>query len=500
MFKQILRLSKHSAIYGLGVVASQLVGFFLLPLYTRYLTPSDYGILAILSATTSVLSIIFAMGLGSALFMSYFNYDDRKDRKKVVGTALVFLTVISLFFSLLLVALSGRFSLLFFGSARYTFYFQVIFLTIFFDTAIIVPMAVFRAREESKKYAVISLFRLLIGIGLNIFFIVALRKGVLGILESGLITAFLIYCSLVPNLIKSTKLRFSISDLKAMLSFGLPLVPANLASWILTLADRYFLQFFSTPNELGLYSTGYKFGLVIQGLIVGPFSLAWGPFLWVTAKQENAKKVYSSTLTYFILIGMFAALGLSVLSKEALILMTTPAFYAAYKVVPLIALSYILYGSYFILEVGIDLEKKTGYLPFIVGIGAIVNLGLNYLLIPSYGMMGAAVATVGSYFMLPIGSYFVSRKYYPVEYEWGRISKIFIASGLIYAGSTWIKSGFILIDIVLKLAALLTYPILLYGLKFYKPKEIRKAKESSRVVLIWIRGRLVKAGILQGKQ
>ena len=174
MFKKLLILSKHSIIYGLGVAASRLIGFFLLPLYTRYLTPSDYGMLETFGVTHSILNIIFIMGFGSALFMSYFHYENETDRKRVVSTALIFLTTTSLFLSLILIVIANNFSLLFFHSMQYTFYFRVIFLTIFFDTAIIIPLSIFRAREESKKYVMVSLVRLLMSVGLNIYFIVFL--------------------------------------------------------------------------------------------------------------------------------------------------------------------------------------------------------------------------------------------------------------------------------------------------------------------------------------
>ncbi|MFV9677497.1 MAG: flippase [Methanosarcinales archaeon] len=477
MFSQFLRFSKHSIIYGLGVALSQLVGFFLLPLYTRYLTPSDYGVLEIFRITGGILGIVFIMGLGSALFMSYFSYNDEENRKTVVSTTLIFLTTTSLCFTLALMAAAGNFSSLFFHSTQYTFYFQIVFLTLFFDTAIVIPLSIFRAREESKKYAIISLTRVLLSIGLNIYFIVVLEKGVLGILESGLITAGLIYAFLIPNIIRNTKLRFSMVDLKEMLCFGLPLVPGGLGTLILTVSDRYFLLFLSTAHELGLYSLGYKFGLVIQGIIVGPFTLAWGPFFWSTAKEKNAKEVYSAVLTYFVLVAMFVALALSILSKEVLMIMVTPPFYGAYKVIPLIALSYVLYGCYFILAAGFNLTKKTKYVPLIVGIGAIMNIGLNFLLIPRYGMMGASIATLISYSMLPMGSYFVSRMFYPIKYEWGRVSKIFIAAVLIYVGSLYITNVSLIVSSLLKAMTLFAYPALLYMFGFFKHDEIQIIKE-----------------------
>jgi O-antigen/teichoic acid export membrane protein len=477
MLSKLLHLSKHSLIYGLGILSSQLVGFFLLPIYTRYLTPADYGVLEIFGLTSGILRIIFGMGLGSALFMLYFHYEDNENKKTVVSTAFFFLTFTSLIFTLILIETAGNFSSVFFHTKIYTLYFKIIFLTLFFDTSILIPMSIFRAKEESKKYVVVSLMRFLMSVGLNIYFLVFLQKGVLGILASGLITTSILYLFLIPGIIKETKFRFSISDLKEMLRFGLPLIPGNLGTWILTVSDRYFLLFLTTSQELGLYSLGYKFGFVIHGFIVSPFSLAWGPFFWSMAKEKDAKKIFSSVLTYFVLIVMFVTLTISIFSKEILFIMATPSFYDAYKVIPLIALSYVLYGFYFILSAGLNLAKKTKYVPFIVGTGAILNLLLNYLLIPTYGMMGAAVATLVSYSVLPIGSYFVSNKFYHISYEWYRIFKIFIVAFLIYVISLFIAFDSIWISVLLKGLILFTYPILLYGLKFFRREEIQKSRE-----------------------
>lgn len=495
MFSQLLRLSRHSIVYGLGAAASYVVAFFLIPVYTRYLTPADYGGLEILQTTLSILSIIFVMGLTAALFRSYFNYEDEEKRKTVVGTTFIFLTGTSLLFLLVLMVFAGSFSTLLFGSVEYTFYFRVIFLTLFFDVGIVVAFSVFRAREESKKYAIFALIRFLATAGLNILFVVVLHKGVLGILLGGLIAAFLLYSISVRSIIKNAKPSFSIAELKEMLSFGLPLVPAGLAAWIMTMGDRYFLQFLSTPTELGLYSLGYKFGMVIQALIVGPFGLAWGPFLWSTAKEKNAKEIYSSVLTYFALVGMAVALVLSVLAKQVLEVMAAPPFYGAYKVIPLIAVSYVLYGCYQILATGIILEKKTKYVALIVGAGATVNLGLNYLLIPSYGMMGAAVATVISYLLLPVGSYFVSKRYYPIKYEWGRVAKIFVAAGLVYVGCLFITADSVIVAGLLKVVTLLGFPLLLFAFRFFKPEEIQKAKDIFRAAPGYVKRRWAKKGL-----
>jgi len=477
LFRQLLRLSQHSIIYGFGVVVSQVVGFFLIPVYTRYLTPSDYGTLELLQVTASVLGVIFVMGLNSALFRSYFLYDDAENKKKVVSTVFLFLSASSVLLTLLLVALAGSFSSLVFGSPEYTPYFRLIFLGLFLDTGIMVGLSVFMVRQEPINYALVSVTRVVMGIGLNIFFVVVLHKGVLGILEGTVITSAFAYFMLLGSAIRRTGFRFSFEELKRMLAFGLPLIPGGLAFYILTLSDRYLLQFLSTTTELGLYSLGYKFGLVVGVLLVGPFSTAWGPFVFIAAKEPNARQTFSRVLTYFVLVAMFIALALSVLSKEVLHVMATPAFFNSYKVVPFIALSYVLYGCYYILTVGLSLEAKTMYIAAAVGAAAILNLGLNYLLIPRYGMMGAAAATLIAFLMLALVTFLASQRFYRIDYDWGRIAKICLAAGVVYAGSLFITYESGIIVGVFKLLSLLAYPILLYIFRFYQPEELQKVKE-----------------------
>jgi O-antigen/teichoic acid export membrane protein len=503
LFSQLLRLSRHSIIYGLGAAIGSVVGFFLIPLYTRYLTPSDYGVLQIFTATTSALGVFFILGISAALFRSYYLYDDAGKRREVASTAFLFLTASSTVLTLLLIGLSGSFSSLLFHSSEYTSYFRIIFLTLFCNTGIALGLAVFQARQQPTRYALVTVIQVVMSIALNIVFVMVLHRGVLGILEATLIVSAVIYLSLTAVLIKSAGFGFSGGELRRMLAYGLPLVPAGLSGWILTLADRYFLQFLSTPQELGLYSLGYRFGMVISALIVAPFAAAWVPFAFSIFKQENAKQVYSRAFTYFVLVAMLAALALSVLSSQVLSIMATPAFHAAYKVIPLIALSYVLYGCSAILGVGFALMAKTRYSALCVVVAAILNLGLNYLLIPGYGMMGAAWATLISYLVMAALFFIVSRRFYAVTYEWGRVAKICIAFGVVFGGSLFLTDTYsvvhsYIIVAVFKLLALLTFPIVLYLLRFYQPEEIQKTREIIRVAPGYLRHRLLRRPVSSG--
>jgi O-antigen/teichoic acid export membrane protein len=211
------------------------------------------------------------------------------------------------------------------------------------------------------------------------------------------------------------------------------------------------------------------------------------------ANDKDADRVYSSILTYFFLLGMCVVLALSILSQDVLRIASTPPFYDAYKVIPLIALSYLLYGAFNVLEVGVYLENKTKYLALIVGVAAVLNVALNYLLVRSYGMMGAAAATAVSFAVMPIALYFVSRKLRPIKYEFGRIAKILIAAVPVYVASMFIHSDSAWLEGALRALTLLAYPILLYVLCFYRPEELRTVWKLLSGACTHIKGTLARA-------
>ncbi|MBN2463124.1 MAG: oligosaccharide flippase family protein [Dehalococcoidia bacterium] len=483
MFDQLKRILKDSFIYGAGSLVHYSIAFLLIPVYTRYLTPSDYGILEVITVTLSLLLILYIMGMSTAIFKSYFDTKDENSRKTIVSSALIYLSLTSLISTIILVLLAPFISSIFFGTRDNTLLFIIAFSSLFFDTGLIIPLALFRAKGEPRKYVTVSVSRFIVGMGLNILFVVVLARGVLGILMAQLITSAAFYLFLIPGIVKESGCRFSVHKLKDMLSFGLPLVPVGLGATLLTLADRYFLNFFSTTGEVGLYALGYKLGSIISGLIANPFQLAWLPFLFSIKDSQNAREVYSRVLTYFSLIAIFFALALSVLAKPVLWVMATPPFYTAYKVIPLIAFSYVLQGCYLVVAVPFYLTNRTKWLAYLVGSAALANLLLNYLLIPGYGMMGAATATFLSYAALFLAAAFTGRHYYTIPYEYGRVLKIFLAAGLVFIGSLYINSTSPLATGLLKLVSLLAFPLLLFALGFFRLEELQKVGEVTNIAV-----------------
>ena len=449
----------------------------MIPIYTRYLTPSDYGLLALLGVVGSILSSTIRMGLGSALFRSYYDYDDEEKRRMVVSTTFFCILLISVVSAGILLPFSKQLAAIILKGDKYAKFIFLVVLNTCIGSLNGISFAVFRAKKESKKYAAISVLSFILGATLNIYFVVVLKQGVWGIIVAGFISGVISTIVLYSFIWRELKFIFNLEETNKLLSFGIPLVPTDLAAWVLTMADRFFLDHYSTRAEVGLYSLGYKFGSLIHILIVNPFSLISPVMIYSEEKSKDAPEFYAKLTTYFIFVGLFMSLGISALAQDVLRLMAAKPFWSAYTVAPLICLSYVVYGSRGLLSVGIGLKRKTKYFPPMYLGAAGVNIVLNFLFIPKYGMMGAAVATLLSYLsMIPI-RYYVGRKFFRVDYEWMRIVKMIIVAILLYAISILVFFQTIWLSILVRGLIAVSFPFVLFVIGFYQDAEKRKIKE-----------------------
>jgi O-antigen/teichoic acid export membrane protein len=464
-------LAKHSMIYGMGSLLSRLLGFFLLPIYTRYLSPADYGILSLLVTTGSVTDILIRLGLGSGIFREVIYR--RSDESQVESTALYFLAGESILLFSVFLLFSSPLSSLIFGSPIYARLLSFVFLSSLLDILNMIAMARLRIHERSFFYATISVGKFLMGALLNIYFVAVLRRGVEGLVVSSLIQAGLSAGFSLALIIPNLRPTFSVPILRRLLSFGLPLVPFGLSRLIMTYADRYFLQHYYGTAEVGLYSLGYNIGLVLN-IVVTAVQTAWPAQMFAMARKPDPERQFSRLLTYYLGVLGFVSLGFSVLAPEVLIVMTTPRYHRAWMVVPLVTLSYVLYGMMFMTNTGLETQNKVKYAAPVIAAAACLNLGLNFLLIPSYGMMGAAVATFLSYLLFAAANTAVNLHFWYIPYEYGRIGKLTLAWGSIYGASLLIRAPNVWVGLILKLFLLATFPLLLYAFRFYKDGELAR--------------------------
>jgi O-antigen/teichoic acid export membrane protein len=467
--KNFTRLANHTAIYGLGGMLTRLTGFLLLPLYTYYLTPADYGILEILSIVGRFLSIFLLMGLGSAIFKSTL-YDNDVNKQVIYSTTFYFLLFSSALAVGILIFVSPQLAALFLGTESYAGLLSIALLATMFTVIGRVPLVRYRIEERPAAYSFWVWFGFLVTVSLNIYFVAWLQAGLDGLVLAGLIGALVSAIVYIATFVRQLSPVVSWPVLRAMLAFGLPLIAVRVNLTIMDLIDRLFLRHYSSLDEVGLYAIGYKFGTVII-LVVTSVQQAWPAIMFNAAKTERAEVFYARVLTYYLVGLSMLGLAVSLLSEDAIQIMTTPDYYTAYRVVPLIVLAYIFYGIYYITAVGVNLKNKNHYLPFVAVFSMLVHLGLNFLLIPPFGMIGAGISTTISYFSFAMLTWWLSLRFYKINYEYGRLLILLIFTIICYFLGSMVTFPGLVASIAYRTACTLLLPMLLYLIGFFTPAE-----------------------------
>jgi O-antigen/teichoic acid export membrane protein len=262
---------------------------------------------------------------------------------------------------------------------------------------------------------------------------------------------------------------------KELVRFGAPLIPISIAALILSVADRYFLQYYSSLTEVGIYSVGYKLGSVLQ-LPIGAFQIAWPTIMFSVYKTPQAKSFYSRLLTYFCLSLGILSLFIAVFAQEAIHLIATPEYSKAWQIVPIVTLSQIALGIVYATAVGINVKKRPEHIMVAWLIGVCIHLGLNYALIPAYGMIGAAISTMIGYITVAVGATIASLRLYQISYQYKRLIKLTAAFSLIYVCSLFLPDSHFWIRSVFKLLLFCTFPLILWAFGFFTEDEITLIK------------------------
>ena len=464
---ELRRLGKHSAIYGLGGLVSRILAVLLLPLYTRYLSPSDYGKVETLIALTTVIGIVLRMGIHSAFFRFYFDSPEPERRRIVLRTCFWFTMAMATAGLLVGLALSGPIADLLFGSSDDSELVMAAFVGLWAGMNYEQLTSLFRVEERSTAFVSASLANILLTIGATLLLVVALDEGPIGVIVGNFIGTLIVYVVLVGYRREQLGLQFDRGLLREMNRFGLPLVPTALFLWVTNFSDRLFLVELTDTSEVGLYSVGVRIASAMV-LLLTAFRLAWPAFAYSIEDDGEARRTYAFVLTYLVLVTTWVATGLALLSPWIVDLIAAPDFAESSRVVGPLAFAAVAFGAYIVVAVGVGRAKRTQFNWVVTGAAAAVNVVLNLVLIPPYGMMGAAIATVAAYSTMFVGMVWWSQRIYPVPYQWRRIATA-AAAGLTLVTVGKLAGG----GLAVALALALVYPLVLLPLGFYLPAERR---------------------------
>jgi O-antigen/teichoic acid export membrane protein len=467
---QLARLGRHSLIYGLGGLVSRILAVLLLPLYTRYLTPSDYGQIETLVALTTVLAIVLRAGISSAFFRFYFDSPEPARRRTVLRTSFWFTMATSTLGLAAVVALAAPISDALFGSSGAADLVRASGVALWAQMNYEQLTSLFRVEERSTAFVAASLTNVVLTIGATVWLVVVADQGPLGVIVGNFTGTLVVYLVLLGYRREQLGLEFDRPLLRAMNRFGLPLVPTALFLWTTNFSDRFFLVKLTDAAEVGLYSVGVRIASAMV-LLLTAFRLAWPAFAYSIESDEEAKRTYAFVLTYLTLIASWVALGLALLAPWLVDVLATEEFAEASRVVGPLAFAAVAFGGYIVIAIGSGRARRTQFNWVVTGAAAALNVTLNLVLIPPYGMMGAAVATVAAYSVMFLGMAWWSQHVYPVPYQWRRVGTAAAAAVVLAVAGKLVGGG---LATAILLAAV--YPLVLMPLGFYLPAERRRLR------------------------
>ena len=415
---RLRQLGRDSLVYGLGAILAKGIGFFLLPVYTRIFSPTDYGTIEMLTVIASFLAAILVMGMDSAQSFYFFEQKDQgpEAQARLVGAILQW----RLTWGVAIVAASTcaapLLNAVFFDGRLDVLSFALAFAGVLFAQVMSQSIEVFRLLYRPWPYVLVSLVHSAGAAALVLLFVLGMDQGIRGYFLGALaasIGAAAIGWYLIRDRVDLSRLH---SDWwPRLLRFGAPLVPAGLAMYLMSTSDRWFVQHYHGEAALGVYAVGAKFALVMA-LAIETFRKAWWPIAMDAMHSADGPETFRSIARMFMGGGVAAVVYLAFLSPWLVEWLTAPAFHAAWPVVGVLAWQSLFYGFYLIASAGLWKTEKTSYSMYLMGAAALLNLGLNWLLVPALGGIGAALATAVSYLAWIAAALFLSERMWAVGF------------------------------------------------------------------------------------
>ncbi|MTI87451.1 MAG: hypothetical protein FH748_05725 [Balneolaceae bacterium] len=487
--KKLKELFSDTLIYGISSVFARFIGYLLVPLHTGVFAENQYGIVTLVFAAIALFNVLFTMGMES----TYIRYGKDRDKAEdifktlqlfLLGTSLLFVVLIWLLQPLI----APRIGL---PSGDPILWMMLGIL--FFDTIAVVPFAELRIVRRPKTFAVLKTANVIVNLGLNFYLILGLDYGIEAVFISNLVASFLTAIATALFTLPLFKGSWDKDLLKKALYFGLPFIPAGFGHAINELVDRFFLKGMDpgtvaslygaeyTPDDVvGIYGACYKLA-VFMLLIVQMFRMAWQPFFMRESDEESAPVTFAQTFSAFNVAAAAVFLGVALFAEQIVSVkipfldfyLVGQEYWLGLKVVPLLLIAYWFQGWYINFSAGIFISENTQSLARITLFGAGITIICNIILVPLWGMMGAATATLISYSSMALLIFYYSTKAYAVPYN------IWEGLGIIVCCATavWLKP--LLVNAILMpgiLASVFLFVVtlgLVLALSFY---SINKAK------------------------
>lgn len=434
----VKNLFSQSVYYGIGLILNRSLGTLLLPLYTLYFTTADLGMYSIIYSIWLFVNVIYILGLETSFLKFFIASDNEKFKSETYSSIIASVTFTSLFFSALIFYFADNISQLieFDNLSKGAYLIKILAVMLFVDALYRFPLLLLRAELRAKAYFVLTTVTLVINLLLNFILIINFQMNIEAIMYSYIASAGVTFLLSLIVTRQYLKPAISFEKIKEMISFGFKFIWIGLMIIIIDQSDRFFLKYFFDESVAGIYQAVYRLAAVM-GLIITTFKFAWTPYFLNLEKNPENKKIISNIFTYYIFVATFLLLFFSFFTEHIVklkifgISFLDENYWQGLNILPYLFLAYFFSGIFSFLNVAPFFSNKTFLLLIVTIIGTIINLAINFLIIPSIGMTGAAVSTFLTYFVMTILIYLISQKIYPIPYQIKNIT-IILLSGFIF--------------------------------------------------------------------
>jgi len=445
MTSRIGALARHTGVYGVGTIVGGISRAALVPIIARYVPTEEYGKASVILIFITLFTIVSELGLSSSLIKFVNEAEDREERRKTVSTVLITSLLVAIPLAVLCAMLSGRLSSLFLGTAAYGSLVLIGIAGGLGNAVLQVGLSFERALARSSRYVLYTLLKGALALGLSVILVVAFRKGAYGLLLGAAIPPLLIGSVVYGRLVRRFAARFSRSVFKNIFAFGSPLVPMNLAMWVLTYSDIYLLRKLTAPSgalsEVGLYQYAHEICLILV-LPITSLNLAWPQFLFANHSRPGAEEIFARVHLYFSYFLLLMAFALAAFAAGIVGLVGSAQYEGSSAVIPYLAGSLVFYGFSVIFSSGLYVAGRTRILAMVVTGCAVLNVVLNILLIPRMGKEGAAAATLATNVVMAFVVLGFSQAHYRIPFRLARtLSGVLLAIAGVAALARWDTSG-----------------------------------------------------------
>ncbi|MCI0450574.1 MAG: oligosaccharide flippase family protein [Chlorobi bacterium] len=445
MSTPIRKIFSDTIIYTAGSVFNRLLPFLLLPIYTYYFKPADYGVFSLVYSFWFFAAVFYLYGMETSFQKFFIEAKSIDEKKSIFSSTLILIFFTSVLFSLIIYILADNIALTITGDKPNGYLIRLLAIILVIDALYRFPMILINSEQRSKLYSSLNAIAVVINVASNVILIVFLKYGIEAIFYSYLVSySFLFIASFIFSA-KYFAFKMDIAQAKFLLKTAHLFLYYGLFLISMDLIDRFILEYFQGTAEVGIYSACYRIGIVMNLVITG-FKVAWTPFFLNLKEEEGNKEIFSKIFTYFCYGGLIVFLTFSLFADDLVKInvagytLLNQNYWGGLFIIPYILMAYLFSGLYLNLTVASFLQNKIKYLIISSGFGCISNIAFNLILIPGLGMLGAAISTMLSYMLMFLILYALSQKIFRISYQWNLILKALVLTCILYAINIYLQN------------------------------------------------------------